>query len=182
MKFQLKDNTWWVTDVEPPNRSAPEAGERPSGNDRNKQLGKSIEVIFAPEGRDNSPMTDDEISLVRWFVDNREKVYEAALAAIFSEYPKIIDSYCGAIDDLHQSMPNVKSVEGLSSLINLRSIFIHQISPDGIPYVGFEFDCTWDAEHGLGVLVHGARIVDIAGADIAFVLWMAEEDAERWLA
>jgi len=109
-------------------------------------------------------------------------VYEAALAAIFSEYPKIIDSYCGAIDDLHQSMPNVKSVEGLRSLINLRSIFIHQISPDGIPYVGFEFDCTWGAEHGLGVLVHGARIVDIAGADIAFVLWMAEEDAERWLA
>jgi len=35
------------------------------------------------------------------------------------------------------------------------------VEKDGIPYVGFEFGCTWDEEHGLGVLMHGTRTVEI---------------------
>jgi hypothetical protein len=46
------------------------------------------------------------------------------------------------------------------------------------PYVGFEFGCTWDDEHGLGVLMHGERVVDVGGAETAFLLWIAERDAE----
>jgi hypothetical protein len=50
------------------------------------------------------------------------------------------------------------------------------VQKDGIPYAGFEFGCTWDDEHGLGVLMHGTRAVDIGGADTAFLLWIAEQD------
>jgi hypothetical protein len=56
---------------------------------------------------------------------------------------------------------------------------VHQVQKDGIPYVGFEFACTWDEEHGLGVLMHGTRTVEIGGADTAFLLWLAEVDAEK---
>jgi hypothetical protein len=31
----------------------------------------------------------------------------------------------------------------------------------------------------LGVLMHGTRVVKIGGADTAFLLWIAEEDAAK---
>ena len=48
---------------------------------------------------------------------------------------------------------------------------------DGLPCFGYEFGCTWDGEHGLGVLMHGKRVVEVGGADTAFTLWIAKRDA-----
>ena len=72
-------------------------------------------------------------------------------------------------------------------LTGLHAVHVHQVAlralndelADGVPYVGFEFGCTWDDEHGLGILMHGQRAVEIGGADTAFLLWIAEQDAER---
>ena len=48
-----------------------------------------------------------------------------------------------------------------------------------MPYVGYEFGCEWEDEHGLGVLMHGTRVVDVGFADTAILLWIAEADAEK---
>jgi hypothetical protein len=48
---------------------------------------------------------------------------------------------------------------------------------DGLPYVGYEFGRRWDGEHGLGVLMHGTRVVEVGGADTAMTLWIAKRDA-----
>ena len=42
--------------------------------------------------------------------------------------------------------------------------------------MGNEFECKWDSEHGVGVLMHDNRMVEIGGADTSFTLWMAEQD------
>lgn len=76
-------------------------------------------------------------------------------------------------------MPDIRTADDLHSLIGLSSVNVHQVQKDGIPYTGFEFSCTWDEEHGLGVLMHGTRTVQIGGADTAILLWIAEEDAQR---
>ena len=70
----------------------------------------------------------------------------------------------------------------MRALIGLSSINVHQVQKDGVPYVGFEFGCTWDEEHGLGVLMHGTRTVEIGGADTAITLWIAEKDAKKPIA
>ena len=76
-------------------------------------------------------------------------------------------------------MPDIRTADDLHSLIGLSSVNVHQVQKNGIPYAGFEFGCTWDEEHGLGVLMHGTRTVQIGGADTAILLWIAEEDAQR---
>ena len=48
-----------------------------------------------------------------------------------------------------------------------------------IAYIGFELGCVWDEEHGLGVMTHRDRVVDVGGADTAFTEWIAENDAEK---
>jgi hypothetical protein len=74
-------------------------------------------------------------------------------------------------------MSPVEDARSFQTLIGLHTIYVHQVQKAGLPYVGFEFGCTWDTEHGLGALMHGARVVEIGGAETAFLLWIAERDA-----
>jgi hypothetical protein len=50
------------------------------------------------------------------------------------------------------------------------------VSKDGFAYVGYEFGCTWDDEHGLGFMTHKDRIIDFGGADTSFLTWVASGD------
>ena len=136
-----------------------------------------VKIVFAPEGRGKEPLTDSEMSLVRWVIDHEASISTALLKSLLKEYPSLQKEYGYSGAQKSRLMPDIRSVEGLRDLIGLHAINIHQVQKDGIPYAGFEFGCTWDEEHGLGVLMHGTRTVEIGGADTAMLLWIAKEDA-----
>ena len=97
------------------------------------------------------------------------------LTGLLEQYPSLRRKYAHFVQPAQ--MPAVRSTDDFRSLIGLHSLNVHQVEKDGLPYVGFELGCTWDDEHGLGVLMHGTRVVEIGGADTAILLWMAERDA-----
>jgi hypothetical protein len=166
------DEHWWTTAVRFVLGSGSPARSAESGSD----TAGSVPLVFAPEGRGDEPLTDTEIASVGWTVDNLPRIADALLPALLTHYRSI----CADPDGLEpDDLPPVASADGLLPLISIRFINVHQISKDGEPYVGFEFDCTWDEEHGLGVLMHGTRVVEVGGADTAFLLWIAEQDSER---
>ena len=136
-----------------------------------------VDVVFAPEGRDASPLLSSELALVRWAIDHEREMQLSLLDALLLEYPSIKRTYAEYLDD-PKLMPNVRDVAEFRSLIGLYALNVHQLERNGLPYVGFEFGCTWDNEHGLGVLMHGARVVEIGGADTANLLWIAKRDAD----
>ena len=75
-------------------------------------------------------------------------------------------------------MPEIERIEQLRSLIGLSNVYVHAVSKDGMAYIGYEFGCTWDDEHGLGVMTHRNRIVEAGYADASFDEWTAKRDAE----
>src|SRR6185312_11626315 len=72
-----------------------------------------IEIVFAPEGRDNSPLTDDELELVQWFLDNEPAVSAAAKSVIFEEYPNLIETYGYTPEERAELMPDIAGPEDL---------------------------------------------------------------------
>src|SRR5262249_41671750 len=78
-----------------------------------------------------------------------------------------------------RDFPKIENEEDLKRHIGLYAINIHHITPDGLPYVGYEFGCDWREQHGLGVLMHGTRAVAVGFAHVAGLSWVAEEDAKR---
>ena len=34
--------------------------------------------------------------------------------------------------------------------------------------IGFQFSCSWDMEHGLGVMTRKGKVINIGEADVAF--------------
>jgi len=136
-------------------------------------------IVFAPEGRGIEPLTDSEVALAVWAIENEASVAAALMESLLKEYPALQEQYGYSDEEKAEIMPDIKSADDLRNLIGLHSVNIHQIQKNGLPYMGFEFGCKWDEEHGLGVLMCGTRTVEIGGADTAILLWIAERDARK---
>lgn len=142
--------------------------------------GDTIVLAFAPEGRDGTPMRADEIMLAGWVQDNYEIQKPIALKAVLELYPEFRSQFFEDynIAECEEDLPTINSTDDLARVLALEEIYVHQLSKDGVPYVGYKFACRWDEEHGLGILMQGNRIVDVGGADTAFLLWIAERDRD----
>lgn len=64
-------------------------------------------------------------------------------------------------------MPDVATPQELSELLELQNIYIL----DGAK-IGFQFSCSWDMEHGLGVMTRKGEVINIGEAEVAFMaIW-----------
>ncbi|WP_052179124.1 hypothetical protein [Methylophilus sp. Q8] len=178
LDFKLEDDIWWVANALFPswkgfqNRSGAYGAQSsaiPSDG--------HVKVVFAPEGRGNEPLNDIELSAIGWVIEHEAELTTVVLASILESYPSLQEQYGYSGNEKIKYMPDIQSVDDLRGLIGLHTINIHPILKHGVPYIGFELGCTWDDEHGLGVLMHGTRTVEIGGADTAILLWIAENDA-----
>ena len=114
---------------------------------------------------------------MQWFLEHEADVSAAAKAAIFNAYGELRESGDFSPQEAEELLPVIANADALRQLIGLYAVNVHQIANGGMPYLGFEFGCTWDQGHGLGVLMHGTRAVAVGGADTAGLLWIAEQDA-----
>jgi len=139
-----------------------------------------VHIVFAPEGRGDSPIAPDEASMVRWVIGNEKSVHDGAMARLLQEYPRFREQVfdCYDEEDAEKMAPPVTTVADLKRLCGIVSINIHPLVKAGVPFVGVEFGCTWEEEHGAGVLLHGNRALECGAADTAILLWMAKKHAE----
>lgn len=149
--------------------------------DREGDSDGTVRVGLVLDGRSDGPVTDVERSNLLWFETNHVEQATALQTALWDALPHLrsdfLDAWMLPEDDL--TFPIVQSPAHLRRLIGLHDIHVHGLIKDGIPYVGYEFGCDWDDEHGLGVLMHGNRAVEIGHADCSFTVWVARRDAQE---
>jgi len=139
----------------------------------------SVYIVFSPEGADKAPLRQRDLVLIHWATDHAAEMQRGMLDKLLAQYAEIQQKYKEFVEA--EDLPTVRSVQEFRSLIGLHTLNVHPIHHKGVPYVGFEFGCSWDAEHGLGILMHGTRVVEIGGADTAILQWIAEKDAKKEL-
>lgn len=106
------------------------------------------------------------------------RIGASVLKAIYRSYtPELRESYGYEGLDATELMPAVDSPEGLRRLVRLGAVHILGVAKRGVAYVGFDFDCTWDEEHGLGVMTHRSRVVRLGGGPTSFLREIADRDA-----
>ena len=138
----------------------------------------AVRMVFAPEGRGTGPLAADELELLHVAESTLDLVTALAVTAIYDQYPSLQLAYDFDDDDKAAYMPDINSVEEIYDLVSVVGVNVHQVSREGLPYVGIEFATRWDPEHGAGVLVNGERVVEVGGAETAILLWIAERDLE----
>jgi hypothetical protein len=138
-------------------------------------------------------LTDDDVRAVpspeqaaafRHLLNAEAEVQAAVLRAVLGAYSDLRESYAFWGDDEVEEeeiraklAPFVRHPEEFAGLIGLRAVHILPVAKAGVASVGFEFDCTWDGEHGLGVLTHKRRVIEVGEADTAFEQESAKRDA-----
>ena len=176
------DDYFWVTSANLPAWQGYQIRNGPYGSVSN--AGRSdgtVQILFAPEGRDDAALSEHEIELVKWVVDNQASVHDAMLEKLFEEYPAIreqaLDSF--GKDEAKKILPKVRFPAQLKDLVGISSINVHKIGQDGKPFIGVELGCTWEVGHGVGILLHGSTPLEIGGADTAIMLWVAKKYARK---
>ena len=178
LRFNLEDNIWWTAKAVLPSWRGFQARAGAYGAQSSVDPSDgSVRIVFAPEGRGPEPLVDAEVASVNWILENEVSISRSLLLALLAEYPLMQEQYGYSEEEQAQLMPEVTGIDGFRNLIGLHSVNVHPLRRNDIPYIGFEFGCTWDDEHGLGVLMHGTRVVEVGGADTAILLWIAERDA-----
>lgn len=120
---------------------------------------------YAPEGREDHPLDDAELASATRAAEHLPALLTAARRTVHAHAVRTLEPQ------------DLAAASALDDGIRVHAVYVHQVTRDRAPYVGVEFSCPWDEEHGLGVLLHGTRVVGIGGADTAFLLWIAERDA-----
>jgi hypothetical protein len=179
-EFQPDDGSW-ITSAVLPSWTGFQIRNGPYGavSDEGESDGL-IHFVFAPEGVDGSSVALDMASMVGWVIDNEKSIHDAAMARLLEEYPNFREQVLDCYDDDEADLlaPPIATIADLKRLCGIVSINVHPLARDGVPFVGIGFGCTWEEEHGAGVLLHGSRALECGGADTAILLWMARKHME----
>lgn len=165
MDLSIQGDLWWGATLILPSWAGYQSrfGPYTSIDKPEPSNGKAL-FIFAPDGRGAEPLSPEEADLVSWFEAHEPEVSKAVKAAILN--------HCS-----DHALAPIADEEDLKRNVGLYSVNVHPLAHGGVPYIGYELGCYWEEEHGLGVMMHGTRLVDIGHADTALHLWVARKDA-----
>lgn len=79
------------------------------------------ELVFAPEGRDDRLLSDEELALVNWFLEREATVFNSVIQGIAFRYPALQQQYGYSDDEKDEYMPDVTTSEDLRRLVGLHS-------------------------------------------------------------
>lgn len=133
--------------------------------------------VSSPDNNLPSPPSEAQLKGFCFVRDADKLLQEKVLKAVFDVYPAWRENSKDFLgEDLEEQMPALHAPSDLKPLIGLSTIHVLNVEKDGLAYVGFEFGCTWDEEHGLGVMTHAGHVIEVGSADESFSEGTAEEN------
>jgi hypothetical protein len=143
----------------------PETGR---GNVAFAEPGEVPVILENDAGTGNAP-GPAMIAAARWLIANDAAIERAIVATIVSSLPELT----GMQDGMNEAWD--------AATVRPRVRLLHMTLPDVAgepPYFGVEFACSWDAEHGYGIMFHGTDVVEWGGGDVPNLPWIAAQHAE----
>ncbi|WP_291353386.1 hypothetical protein [Desulfosporosinus sp.] len=124
-------------------------------------------------------LSNEHLVAYQYTVDYQNEIRDRIIEALFKIYSDLHADYGYEGDEKLEYMPDVEAYEDFKRLIGLSQVHIMNVYKDGMAYVGYELNCTWDEEHGLGIMMYKDRIVELGSADTSFLTWIAEKDLAK---
>lgn len=109
------------------------------------------------------------LAAIKFLIENDELVNHAVLDGLFGSMDELREIY----EDI---LPDIRTREDFKNHIGLHCVHVINAVKDDVAYVGFELGCSWDDEHGAGVMTHQSRIIVCGGADMSFMEWVTFDD------
>lgn len=173
----------WETALHAPRTASLRDGPHPGGLFRRaRPVAEAGEVEAIFENDDGSDDAPDPSMLAggRWLVAKDAAFAEAIVSALLAELPvlrKLQDAV--VLEDDAFRLPANWDEPTLRGLVRLNHVNLMPVaSADGRPYIGADFDCVWEREHGCGLLLLGTEVIEIGGGNVAAEAWRAVRHVE----
>jgi hypothetical protein len=132
-------------------------------------------VMQPPGDVVDTPPCEEQVAAYQYLKEHEPEVTGAVLRGVLEYYGSLRPDYVSpGEDDAH--MPAISTTDQLRPLMGLGLVHVHDLAKERIAYIGFECGCTWDPEHGVGIMMHKDRVVSVGQGDTAFLDWVAEKD------
>jgi hypothetical protein len=132
-----------------------------------------FELWLVGSGRSGPSTRQEEV--FRDFLNHRDEICQRVADAIYDLYRASWGVFRAEAKSGGQGLyyseiliPELSDREGLKAVIRLDGVTVVDFPEDDVAVLGFGFDCTWDIEHGLGVLVRGRQVVRIGESAITW--------------
>jgi hypothetical protein len=123
-------------------------------------------------GESPCPPSEEQRAAIAQLLADQEKICAVVLKALAKQHAGSEDSW----DDDEKPWKPLKDISGLRKHVTLNRISVLEMAKQKRAYLGFSFSCSWDGEHGAGVMTHKTRVVTHGGADHSFLWWLAKRD------
>ncbi|OGC07533.1 hypothetical protein A2526_03965 [candidate division WOR-1 bacterium RIFOXYD2_FULL_36_8] len=137
-----------------------------------KSFNKKVEILFCDTAGSPNKIQQKTYD---GFIEKQDALAADMLQKIFKFYKQSYSDYeagwkAGGMSGkkLEKFLPKPTTAEALKSFITPATIYIQNKAKCKEGTLSIEFDCTWDTENGLGVLVENWRVVDVGHAEIAY--------------
>lgn len=121
--------------------------------------GKEAEIVFIVDGDEG--FLDKQYAAYKAFMEHWGSIQQSILQPVLDYYNQNYDP------GLDSSCPVLQTTGQLLEAIRLIGITVpHLERPEG-RYIGLTFDCRWDPENGLGILLRNEKLDRIGFQDVA---------------
>lgn len=150
-----------------------------NGKDREAPSDGWVKLSVDGDNSTDTPsLTPEQAAAYHYLLEHQETIKNSILNALLPQYMEWREEYGYEGEEEEQWMPAITDTATFQRLMGLGQVHLLEQSKEGIAYVGYEFGCEWDPEHGLGILTHRDRVLEIGGADVSFNTWTAENDID----
>ena len=133
--------------------------------------------MVKPPSKDAIPVSEQS-NAYQYLKDNEARIAGVAFEAIVDYFYSLPEKYGFDASEAAKHLPQVRSPDDFKRLMGLGIVHVLPVWKDDFAYIGFEFGCSWDNEHGLGVMMHKDRVVMVGEASDSFLEWIARRDAQ----
>ena len=127
-----------------------------------------LAISVSDSSADKLP-SESQRNAMAYHLEHEERINGSLFEDLRKHYDRIRPDYVEFLGaDATSLMPKIDDVGDLESLVFFTGLFIHPWTKSGHAFVGLQFNCEWEMEHALGVLMLKDRVVDIGYADVAF--------------
>lgn len=165
-ELKWSEYEWWEGEA----RLSAWAGFQARGGPYNSQDSDlpsdgSVTVVVNPnDDATQLEPTQEQCRAMELQIHRGEEVVQAVLVALLPYYQNLKKEWEANDED----MPPVSEIADFRGMIGLGQVHVLAFASDGLAYVGLEFGCDWDDEHGLGIVLHGKDVVEIGQGSDAF--------------
>jgi hypothetical protein len=175
-ELEFESHNWWQGNDKLPSWAGFQERHGPYASSSGSEPSDGTVAIHVRMLQGSETLSAEQIAAYRYLLENEESVAASILEAIWDYYEKVPEIYGYDEREIARHCRRTRH-KGLRKVIGLNSNYVLAISKDEFAYIGFLFGCTWDQEHGLGVMTHKDRVIATGEAAYAFEDWVARRDA-----